>query len=293
MHVDYVIDTGLADAWCITKTHVAVETDSTLIPQRKSNPIPGKFEFTDTHDCVTGFGYTIPNIWNVDDVLAIAAHANVEVPGGLDALELALPATADLTVAFPGGDSYFNSTVTNGGVLNGTSDGWCVDTSRGISPGTTYNVNVFSSYSAGGAAVVDKPENLDLVNWIINQDYVGTAAPVGNYTYGDVQRAIWALIENTQSTAGLGLWTQANVDQILAEAAPNDGFEPGCNERVAVILQPVAIDGTTTDAQITIAQVTFVSVGVPCEARTETAWADGFDFDGKNWATWFEYTIQD
>ena len=38
--------------------------------------------------------------------------------------------------------------------------------------------------------------NFDLVNWIINQDYVGKPAGAArHYTYGDVQRAIWELIE--------------------------------------------------------------------------------------------------
>jgi len=125
--------------------------------------------------------------------------------------------------------------------------------------------------------MVENPDHLDLVNWIINQDYVGEAAPdgLGTYTYGDVQRAIWTLVEDGNSTSGLGAYSQARVDVIVAQATANgEGFVPGCGQFVAVILQPVE----PGDAQVTIAQVTIAGVGVPCEF-VNTATATG-DYEG-------------
>lgn len=57
------------------------------------------------------------------------------------------------------------------------------------------------------------------------------------------------------------------MDEILAAAAlSGPGYEPGCGDVVAVILNPV------NAAQMTIAQTTFIEFGVPCEDREETAW---------------------
>ena len=86
--------------------------------------------------------------------------------------------------------------------LTGVYEGWCIDTDRLISDNTNYTAKVYSSYEPLPAGLVEHPENLDLVNWIINQNYVGKPAggSLGNYTYGDVQLAIWTLIEDQVST---------------------------------------------------------------------------------------------
>ena len=55
---------------------------------------------------------------------------------------------------------------------------------------------------------------------------------------------------------------------------------------MAVILAPV------NGQQVIIAQVTLIEVGVPCETIDETAWGEGLEFPGKNWAMYFEYTVQ-
>jgi hypothetical protein len=86
----------------------------------------------------------------------------------------------------------------------------------------------------------DNEGRLDLVNWIINQGVVGDpSACGGTYTYGDIQRTIWALIEDQQSGSGLGPWTQCRVNEIIAAAQANgEDFVPGCDEFVAVIQNP-------------------------------------------------------
>ena len=107
------------------------------------------------------------------DPIYVAAHANVEDRNKLtaqgDLLENlstslvpynsggGMNGDALLTVAFPGGDSYFNSTVGNGGDFDGTYDGWCVDTNTTISPGTTYCTELVSSYDDFANDLVNVP----------------------------------------------------------------------------------------------------------------------------------------
>jgi len=290
--------------WCITETHLQVATSLEDIPQKNGNPIPGKFEENDEHDCVSEVLYTY-NLadrgWSPDTNLFIAAHSVVQSFVGfedpnLDNFATALPDQVTMSVQYPseGGPAYFPvTTITGGTVLDGTYEGWCVDTDNVIYQNTNYTANVYSSYETPlPEGLVEYPENLDLVNWVINQGFVGQPSDCGGtYTYGDVQRAIWALIEDNQSTSGLGSWSQCRVDEIVAAAyASGEAFVPGCDDYVAVILQPV--DGQQV---VSIAQVTFASVGVPCNPlfQYETAWGDGDDFPGKNWATYFTYTVQE
>jgi hypothetical protein len=115
----------------------------------------------------------------------------------------------------------------------------------------------------------------------------------GIYTYGDVQRAIWELIDDVPATGGLGPWSQCRVDKILAAAEANgEGFMPGCDDLIAILLAPT--DGCQS-LQVVITQVTLISVGAPCIPiyQDETAWGDGFDFPGKNWAMHFTYEVQE
>lgn len=291
--------------WCLTETHLHIDVGLDLIPQKNGNPIPGKFYFKDEHDCTTSYMLTIPITWNTLRPLYIAAHAVVQSFVGyedpnLDNFALALPAQVTMSVQYPysGGPSYFPQTTVTGDPLTGTYEGWCVDTDHVIYQNINYTANVYSSYETLPEGLIEYPENLDLVNWIINQGYVGMPSPGcdGNYTYGDIQRAIWVLLEDDPSTSGLGAWSQCRVDEILANAYANgEGFSPGCDDYVAVILQP--FDGQQVpqvQQVITIAQVTFASVGVPCDPifQYETAWGDGLDFPGKNWATYLIYTLQ-
>lgn len=223
--------------------------------------------------------------------------------GGLEGLAFNLPETVTASVQHPGVDllGYFTTTVADGSILDGAYNGFCVDTDHTIRPGRQYTMDVYSSYEDLPAGTVEFPENLPQVNYILNQDYVGQTAydgagnDIGVYTYGDVQRAIWSLIEDNQSTAGLGSWSQARVDIILAEAALFGlDFDPACEEQVAVILIPTDENGNTT-GQVTLAQVTLIELDIPCDTTDETAWGiadDGsftlFSQKGKGWGGYNE-----
>jgi hypothetical protein len=293
LYVRYVLsDTS----WGITQTHlhIAIADDGDGIPQKKGNPIPGHFDYQMNHDpSVTEETYVIPlGDWTPGTVLDIAAHA-VGCQPGTTIVENSLPAQVMLSVVHPGmmfgGPSYFDVTISGGTQLDGMHDGWCVDAERGIDDGTSHIADVYSSYESLpdiDPPLVDYPENLDLMNWVLNQGYVGQSSPSGGtYTYSDVQRAIWELIDdNPDAGTGLGDWSQARVDEIVAAAIANgEGFVPGCGDVMAIILLPKVGD--------VYVQPLLIVIPVPCPV-CGTIWAEGLDFPGKNWAMYFTYTVQ-
>ena len=77
-------------------------------------------------------------------------------------------------------------------------DAWCVTPDTQIVYGKTYTGVELSLADAAGYVL--KPQNLDLVLWVINQKYVGKPSQAGgNFTLGDVQNAIWLLIDDSLS----------------------------------------------------------------------------------------------
>ena len=114
--------------------------------------------------------------------------------------------------------------------------------------------------------IVEHPENLDLVNWVVNQEFLGNLGPTGvAYTTGDIQIAIWSLLEDRWVPVD-GPWTQANVDEILRLAALHEGFVPGCGEDTVVIIAPLDEMGAI------VSQIMIIQVPVPCGEGDETIW---------------------
>jgi hypothetical protein len=141
--------------------------------------------------------------------------------------------------------------------------------------GEDCEVEVYSSYETLPGDAVAYDENLDLVNWILNQDYVGQPSPGcgGSYTFGDVQMAIWDFIavNNPPYPDQLGPWSSCRVEEIKDAASANgEGYIPGCGELVAVILY--AASGARPRAQNSL-----ITIPMPCD-ECETAWGDGVLF---------------
>lgn len=290
------------DGWAFSETHLSVTNSLGEVPTNKGgNPMIGLFNYQSNHEpAVTGYVYANIAAGNGEEIYILAqAEVNpvLEWKTNLESFNGSLPETAIMKVAYPypGSTSYFKTTITNGGILDGTFNGWCVDVNNVIYDGTDYPVNVISSYDPGFSSLglVEKPENMDIVNWIINQNYPGKTAPdLTIYTYGDVQRAIWELVEDNPSESGLGEWSQVRVESILEEAAASGtNFEPQCGDKVALILNGADI---TQPFQVTIAQVyltEFPSACQPVCGPAETAWAAGYDFGGSNWAKYFTFCM--
>lgn len=151
--------------------------------------------------------------------------------------------------------SYLISLLNNGQVINGTFPGWCANANLPIEFRRTHSYTFYSSllnqYPDG---LVDKPENLDAVNWLINQKLVGTEAPngLGTYTFGDQQVAIWKLL-NFEFTPGSSVnpYDPARAEQLATLAlARGNGFVPRCNQLVGIIISPVDAEGNKAQSLI-------------------------------------------
>jgi len=277
----------------LSTTHLYV---SQTAPKKHA---PGRFPYKheDIWSQVDSYSIDLGDLGATDgDVLYVAAHAGTELIVGfedpvLDIFDPDVPDTVTINSSFPGGTSYWSTTVSGGTMLDGTYEAWCVDNDTTMSPGANYTAAVYSTYEAAALGYVENPATFDQVNWILNQDFVGTASPrcAGSYTSGDVQRSIWALVEDGQSGAGLGSWSQCRVDEILAGAAvEGPGFEPGCFDQIAVMLVPI------NGAQTLIAQVLVIEVDLECTpivGGEETAWGDGDLSFKRSWGSYWEYEV--
>jgi hypothetical protein len=301
------------DNWYLTETHVAVASDPADIPQANRIPVPGRFPKEDsaTFDPATG---TITYTEEVDisgfpcgEPLYIAAHAVVKDPCGLQGLELALPVTVQVIISSGdsnGSPSYLDAQVTDptGVLTNSALDVWCVDIGRWISKGPSYDMTVYSSYEVLPAGTVDKPWNLDLINWVINNIIIGQhlyaadgVTDLGIITAGDIQRAIWFLIDDTPDWNPAWPYSDDRVDRIVALAHANgEGFTPLCGQKVAILFAAKDV------------QTIMGGLRIPCDTcRSGTGWAAlvsgtvtdrkgnvvpvfSYPFGGKNWATYIE-----
>lgn len=293
LYVKYVVTDG---AWCLTETHLEVALFLEDIPQtKKGSPIPGHFTYGGSHNCAASVEYSIPlDGWTPGTEIFIAAHG-VAHTGGMDGFGATLPAQVMMATSHPGlgfgAPSYFDVTLSGGTTLDGMYDGYCLATNLGVLESGL--VNVYSSYELLPPEVpIDKPENLDLVNWIINQDFVDQpSACGGNFTFGDMQWAIWNLLDSDPPTAGgiasLFEWDLCRAQEIVDAAMMNgEGFVPGCGDKLGIILDPVEWR-----------QPVLIWIDAPCEGEDETAWGGDYfgtplEFPGSDWSIYFSYIVQ-
>jgi len=176
-------------------------------------------------------------------ILAMTLLIGMIAPLGVNAAGVCgdLPATLTVNFAQPWTTAYFETTISGDGFLNGTYDGWCIDLENSGVVGQNFDAKVICTYDPEAAGYVNFPQNLDLVNWILNQDFRGKTAPDGTYNWRDVQMAIWRLLEDpTFDDWGASPWTEANVSSIIASAqASGEGFTPGSGDLCAIILVPM------------------------------------------------------
>lgn len=160
--------------------------------------------------------------------------------GGLKILEIVEIDDCYVSVKYPftGSPAYFPEVeVTDGGVYTGTYKGWCAESHIVIAEDTPYPAQVYSSLdNLNGKGVVERPEHLAKVNWILNQEYVGAESDAGGtYTFGDVQYAIWHFISKLPPVQAPP-HNMDRVNEIIALAEINEpDFVLQCGHVYAII----------------------------------------------------------
>lgn len=280
------------DGWEMYETHVHVATSVEEFPKEGVNPSPGQFDHNEKHNPpVTDLTVRFDNDWGNEETLYIAAHAVVcRTVGGLDYVKNQLPQMVTVEAVHSSAlgylKSYFKLMILSETNVGGEYNGWCIDLDSIMTDYYKYNAYLYSSYDASlPDGLVEYPLNLPLINWILNQDFVGKESRCnGKFTYGDVQKAIWEIIEDDDwNGEPVGPWDQCRIDEIVAAAYANgDGYVPSCGDYLAIILDPVIIE----DGQLCI-----VKTKIPCSESCESAWSKGLDFPGGNWAMYLTYEI--
>jgi len=229
------------NGWVLNSTNIYIGPEPDIPATNPGNPIVGQFPYKDVHDpAVVSFvagPFASPDSSYVVSAYTLAEYW-VTLPD-LDSLCEFLPETVDFIFTGKGPDSYLNIDVSNGGWLDGSYQGWCIDRTHTISDGNLYeDADVICSHQPLPDSLVVHPENIDLVNWILNNVAAGgTSACDGEYTFGDIQYAIWTLIASEPTDIGIGEWSQCRADEIIANAEANgEGFEPTVGEYMGVIL---------------------------------------------------------
>jgi hypothetical protein len=306
---------GIPDMYpyVIEEIHIHFAGDVKGIPQtKKGNPIPGRFEYNITPDEYTT-RYEIPVVFEEFG----AIHLSVVKFGGIEGFEFYLP-NDPVTVEFkyPGPDSYMQMEIIsdNAGALKGIYENWCVNTEITMQNYKPYEALLYSSYDEDlPEGLVDYSENLHLVNYLINYYYEGKEVVLKNedcsdylvdnmtvseaITLGDIQKAIWKLIDEEWDYDDLSGPRWTSLDERVfgivcavkeaVNALPNKFFKPECNQKIVFLVYSYQ-EGT----QLIVGQPTISSVPVPCADEGGTAWGDGYygaTFGGAQWGTWFKY----
>ncbi|MFQ8433596.1 SdrD B-like domain-containing protein [Amaricoccus sp. W119] len=120
------------------------------------------------------------------------------------------------------------------------------------------------------AGSVANPQNLDMVNWILNQDFDSMDNGDGTgetYTEREIQGAIWGLTDNivfVNETVNDG--TTANAQEIYDLALANgQGFTPGEGDIVGIAAVPTAEAEAVGNEQTTIIGIRYENLEQDCD----------------------------
>lgn len=170
--------------------------------------------------------------------------------------------------------AYFDLTI-NDTELAGDYAAWCVDVDLSLGANECYDYIVYSSYSDLPAGAFENPENFDLVNWIVNQDFISLG-----YTFGDIQWAIWELLDDQNCIACSFLgndWSVEKGQEIVDAALANgEGYEPSAGDQLAIVLLPT---GRT--------QSIIVTIPLECDEEKELSGCETAFAKGDNGETCF------
>ena len=310
LYVKYVLHEE--SDWCLTETHLHVFLDNvgyTDVPQKNGNPPPGKFDYKGEHECVTEFLYTIPLTWSVDTPLFIAAHAVVErTETGTFTPELAWERSSEpTTFFFSGWGAAWTPAQAFTIPLDSNQEVWDngIYYDNSVPPGREWasweHVHEGFSDLRRFQAKFTVTEGYTVTGGSLYAAHFTGGIPINDNIYifvnGEDNMLFWG---------GTRVWS--------GQISPN--IFPGVTGRAADrgTTEPIETDrwyipGTIPEVTGFIPDENVIDIFTEENARwggmgklvleldyettyTETAWAAGFDFPGKNWATYFRYCMQ-
>jgi hypothetical protein len=281
---DLNISIEMDDDYAYSEAHVQAGCHLSEIPtNKKGNPKIGLFDYKVTGTCALDgeWSYSLKDL-DCKNKVVVAVHAVVNDVTGEKVGDLSASATLedDAEVTFHKNRYAYYET----DVDDQTFDGWCVDLGHVVSYRTYWGLDPISSYSKDSHTYVDKPLNLDLVNYIINQDY-------SKYQWQSVQEAIWVVIDDANRSLG---GRKGEAAAIVKDAlAHGEGYTPDVDGVYAVLLVLDTGGDGEQDVQVTIVEEP-VPIDPVCGTKTETAWSDGTLFSSKgSWATYTTHYLSE
>ncbi|MFV0386294.1 SdrD B-like domain-containing protein [Paracoccus sp. (in: a-proteobacteria)] len=192
----------------------------------------------------------------------------------LQTIEASLPSGGTMVVTLDnafGGD-FYNVTLSGSGDdrLDGKSfdAAYCLAASEGFTIGQAVPYDLYlAAEGSVPAGVVARPQNLDVINWIMNQNFEAQDNGDGtgvNYTEAEIQGAIWGLTDDLIFVGG-GLGTYENAEEIRDLALANgEGFTPGEDDIVGLVLNPTAEAQANGNTQPFIIGIPFSELEQDC-----------------------------
>ena len=192
----------------------------------------------------------------------------------LGTIETSLPTSGTLVLSEDRtyGGSLFDVTLSNTG--DARFDGVTFESADCLALFEPIDVGVDVPYdfylAAEGSVptgILGHPENLDLINWILNQDFASMDNGDGTgqtYTEAEVQGAIWGLTDDFVFVSS-GLGTQANAQEIHDLAVANgEGYAAGAGDLVGLVLDPTPEAEANGNVQPLIIGVPFDDLAQDC-----------------------------
>ena len=324
LYVQYVTEGG----WELVETHLHVATSLQDIPQtKKGNPIPGQFEYFMYHDPpVTEYTYAIPLTWDPCTELCIAAHAVVRLVDGncIDFEEYSeFDTVSTVSTDLGDVDFYMVSSLPLAGLSLGD------DANLTPIPGS-YPVIAEGDTKPPDENIVAFTVNDTQFGGTdpLRDDYLrddrGTGAagklltdpqdlsqiPLLRHAFSQYQ----AIVVDLSAVEGVLNLSLAAIDLDFTEVWTFQYFNAMNQLLHQVVLGPAgdqsgdgaAFPVTYTGPSIAklaiwggnnlgVAERIGYAVDNICLTaviQEETAWGDGFDFPGRNWATYIKYRVQ-
>lgn len=231
-------------------------------------------------DAVVGTSNSAGYGYSVADGNGGVASANIAMTycgsnNTLESITASLPDMANIVVTLDiVGDAFYTAT------LSGTGDArfdgksfdiaYCANANLFLDTDVSYAATMSLASEADAPASVVNAQNLDMVNWILNQgfDSIDNGDGTGKtYTGGEIQGAIWGLTDDylfvNEAVPAFG--TIANAQEIYQLALANgEGFTPGEGDIVGIILDPLDPTGVHGIEQPFIIGVAFNDLALDC-----------------------------